>query len=100
MIPWCRPWCLLGDSLSTFNPAVKVEIYLSQCVDHEEDTEPGSNFLLELTKSPFFRIWIYLYAGLLRVSQDLRDVTLSSGSLRLNLERDGAGWTRSVANVD
>jgi hypothetical protein len=100
VIPWCRPWCRFGDCLSTFNAAVKVEIYLSQDVDCKEDTAPGSNLLLELEKSPFMRVSIYLHAGLLRVSQDLRDVLLSSGSLRLNRGRDGAGWSRSITNVD
>lgn len=102
MIPWCRPWCRFGDCLSTFNAAVKVEIYLSQDVDREEDTAPGSDLLLELNKSPSVRVSIYLYAGLrlLRVSPDLRDVSLLSGSPRLNLRRDGAGWSRLIENVD
>lgn len=95
--PWCIQHGRFGDCLTAFNKAKKLEIYLFEDFDYDDNSELAS-LLTELTKSPFHRVSLFNKVPLLHFSADMKDVILGYRCRRLELERNGASWMKSFCD--
>lgn len=74
-------------------------MYLSIDLDFEEETEPESELLQEIDKSPFCEVSVYAKVPSFEMPVDLKDILLHYRSVEIHLIKNIGGWLATFDNV-